>query len=263
MAISAGSLGSRQQRTKPSCGFRGVSRWWGRGSGGKCQGSDPRQRAGGKRRASGFSAVGVMSSGEWVAEAAGRGEGDRGARGRSRPSWAGRPRVAGRWRVEAGGEAATSWRRRPRPLSALSAGAGSPRPPPCPIRPASKVTAPWAARGEGAPGRPRASRAGYGTSSAGVGPGGREPVSRCRPGLCALRAFWSRALPACIPPSPARPPPRYRLTRNSQKRRKLVSEEAWVKGACLPPPLTVSRLSPFLSGRGDLKQWRRLGLLLL
>lgn len=167
-----------------------------REAGGKSQGRDPQQRAGGERRVKRTcSPAGRRARGE-----GGRGDG-RGARGRGRPSGAGRPRVAGRWRAAAGGGVATSWRRRPGPLSALRFGAGSPRPPPCPIRPASKVTAPGAARGRGAPGRPRASRAGCGTRRAGVGPRGNGCRSRRAGGASSpLRAFWSRATrPAFLP----------------------------------------------------------------
>lgn len=33
----------------------------------------------------------------------------------------------------------------------------------------------------------------------------------------------------------------------------MVSEAAWVKGACLPTAPTLAQLSPFLSGRKDLE----------
>lgn len=200
MAVSAGSLGGRHQRAKPSSWLCGVSRWWGRSSGGQCQGSDPRREL--EESAGGELTCRAPKSAWRVGGTGWGGGGDRGARGRCRPSWAGRPRVAGRWRAAAGGGAATSWRRRPGPLSALSAGAGSPRPPPCPIRPASKVTAPEAARGKGAPGRLRPSRAGYGTGRAGVGPGGREPVSRGTPGLCASPSVLVPGAPGLRPSQP-------------------------------------------------------------
>lgn len=161
---------------------------------------DPQQRAGGGRSGGAGSRLAVPPAEERAGEGEGRGDA-RGARGRGRPRGAGRPRVAGRWRAAAGGGAATSWRRRPGPLSALRPGAGSPRPPPCPIRPASKVTAPGAARGRGAPGRLPASQAGWGTSRAGVGPGGKAAVLSGQAGPLRLSAFSGprRTRPASLP----------------------------------------------------------------
>ena len=54
----------------------------------------------------------------------------------------------------------------------------------------------------------------------------RVPFSPRRRGLFASPRFLVPGHPACVPPRRVRLLPRYRRTRNSQKRKKLVCEEA-------------------------------------